>query len=254
MNKRKGKNSEPMRRSTRRTPPSGFYTPFQELDQLFGPTFSAGDSQERAPAGKVEFHPGDIKEETDDRSLFTRAMSGVSPLNGGVRQKVALRPRARKAPRFLAREELEAYAQLVDLVAGHGPFELSNSDEYIDGAVVGISPDVLKKLREGYFSHQDSLDLHGLTREQAREEVRSFLMDSFAARTRCVLIIAGRGLNSKDREPVLKNSLVAWFLRAPLKRVVLAFASARACDGGWGAFYVLLRKNGDKAPLITPAR
>ena len=143
---------------------------------------------------------------------------------------------------------------MVDLVAGEGPFELSYSDEYIDGAVLGISPEVLKKLREGYFSYQDYLDLHGLNRQQARSEVRDFIMECFAARRRCVLIIAGRGLNSKDKEPVLKNNLPIWLTRAPLKRVVLAFASARSYDGGWGAFYVLLRKNEGKAPLITPAR
>ncbi|MDR3566801.1 MAG: Smr/MutS family protein [Syntrophobacteraceae bacterium] len=53
---------------------------------------------------------------------------------------------------------------------------------------------------------------------------------------------------------MLKKSVVTWFMRAPLKRVVLAFASARSYDGGWGAFYVLLRKNADKAPPVTPAR
>jgi DNA-nicking Smr family endonuclease len=181
-------------------------------------------------------------------------MADVSPLQAGPVHKVPLRPPDREYPRFLAREEIEAYTRLVDLVAGDGPFELSSSDEYIDGAVLGISPKVLKKLREGYFSYQDSLDLHGLNREQAREEVRNFVMECFAARRRCVLIIAGRGLNSKDKEPVLKKHLITWFTRAPLKRVVLAFASARSYDGGWGAFYVLLRKNEGKAPLITPAR
>jgi DNA-nicking Smr family endonuclease len=249
MNKRKGKSFEPMRRSIRQKSPTGFYTPFQELDQLFGPNFSHLES----PAEKPQPHLYDFKGETDDHRLFQTAMADVSPLPAGTRARVPVR-HSRKPRRFLAEEEIEAYTQLVDLVAGQGPFELSNSDEYIDGAVLGISPEVLKKLREGYFSHQDYLDLHGLNRQQARQEVRDFLMESFASRTRCVLIIAGRGLNSKDREPVLKNSLVTWFMRAPLKRVVLAFASARSYDGGWGAFYVLLRKNEDKGPLITPAR
>lgn len=253
MNKGKGKSFQPMRRSKRHKVPTGFYTPFQELDQLFGPNFSAGQNQSDPVAERSQLHVDDFKAEIDDHALFRKAMADVIPLPAGQGVKVPLR-RARNSPRFLAEEEIQAYAQLVDLVAGDGPFELSNSDEYIDGAVLGISPDVLNKLREGYFSHQDCLDLHGLNREQAKAEVRDFLMDAFAARTRCVLIIPGRGLNSKDREPVLKNSLVAWFLRAPLKRVVLAFASARSYDGGWGAFYVLLRKNGQKGPLVTPAR
>jgi len=258
MNKRKGESLKPIRQSTRHRPPQSFYTPFQELDQLFGRIFST--AREKHPAKldlsfeKMCVSPPRIKGEPDEDSLFQRAMADVSPLQAGPVNRVPLRPPEREYPRFLVKEETEAYTRLVDLVAGDGPFELSCSDEYIDGAVLGISPKVLKKLREGYFSYQDSLDLHGLNRLQAREEVRNFVMECFAARRRCVLIIAGRGLNSKDKEPVLKKNLVTWFTRAPLKRLVLAFASARSYDGGWGAFYVLLRKNESKAPLITPAR
>ncbi|MEM5787362.1 MAG: Smr/MutS family protein [Syntrophobacteraceae bacterium] len=178
----------------------------------------------------------------------------MAPLPQKKRETVPARPPRKEPPRFLAREESEAFTELVDLVAGEGPFELSYSDEYVDGAVVGISPAVLKKLRGGGFSYQDHLDLHGFNRQQARTETVEFIMKSFGARRRCVLIIPGRGLNSKDKEPVLKNSLVAWLTRSPLKRVVLAFASARSYDGGWGAFYVLLRKNEGKAPVVTPAR
>ena len=257
MNKRKGESLKPMRRSTRHKPRQGFYTPFQELDQLYGQIFSS-HPQHLADLDplleKNGVHPHRIKIEADEDSLFQTAMADVSPLPAGPCKKVPLRGPEKKYPRFLAREETEAYTQLVDLVAGEGPFELSSSDEYIDGAVLGISPEVLKKLREGYFSYMDYLDLHGLNRQQAREKVRDFIMECFAARRRCVLIIAGRGLNSKDKEPVLKNNLPTWLRRAPLKRMVLAFASARSYDGGWGAFYVLLRKNEGKDPLVTPAR
>jgi DNA-nicking Smr family endonuclease len=257
MNKRRGESLKPMRRSTRHKPPDGFYTPFQELDQLFGTTFSKTRKLLGDPDPSLEktaFQIPRIKVEADDDSLFLKAMADVNPMPDGPYTKIPLRPAEKEHPRFFAMEEIEAYAQLVDLVAGEGPFELSGSDEYIDGAVLGISPEVLKKLREGYFSCQDTLDLHGLNREQAQDEVRDFIMECFAARRRCVLIIAGRGLNSKDKEPVLKKNLVTWFTRAPLKRVVFAFASARFYDGGWGAFYVLLRKNEGKGPLLTPAR
>jgi DNA-nicking Smr family endonuclease len=257
MTRRKGEKPKSMRPSSRRTPPCDFYTPFKELDQLFARNFLAG-MKHRAEidqsAEKTEPPPTVTDTQADDDSLFKSAMTGVTPLPAGPAKRIPIQPADRDGPRFLAMEQIEAYTQLVDLVAGHGPFELSYSDEYIDGAVLGISPEVLKKLREGYFSHHDYLDLHGLNRQQARSEVRNFIMESFNARRRCVLIIAGRGLNSKDKEPVLKNSLPIWLTRAPLKRVVLAFASARSYDGGWGAFYVLLRKREGKAPLITPAR
>lgn len=254
MNKRKGAQPNSARRSSRHKP-SGFYTPFEHLDQHLALNISNDSKYSTATesmAEKPEPLESDIAAEGDDEFLFQKAMTGVDRLP--AQSKVPLKPPERKYPRFLAREELDAYTQLVDLVAGEGPFELSSSDEYIDGAVLGISPEVLKKLRDGYFSYQDHLDLHGLNRQEARAETTAFLMDNFAAGKRCVLIIPGRGLNSRDKEPVLKNSLVTWLTRAPLKRVVLAFASACSYDGGWGAFYILLRKNEGKGPLLSPAR
>jgi len=257
MNKRKDESLKPKSRSSLHKLPRGFYTPFEKLDQLFARVFSTDPKHYPSLepfSEKNETIPPIIEAAADEDSLFQSAMADVSPLPDGPGKKVPLRPPERQYPRFLAREEIEAYTQLVDLVAGEGPFELSCSDEYIDGAVLGISPEVLKKLRQGYFSYLDYLDLHGLNRRQAQDEVRDFIMECFAAGRRCVLIIAGRGLKSKDKEPVLKNNLPIWLTRAPLKRVVLAFASARSYDGGWGAFYVLLRKNEGKGPLVTPAR
>ncbi len=252
MTKRKGKTNDPKRGSSRQKRLPGFYTPFKDLDQH--PVSSFSNDYERSDKPAVEKTGSAPAGDEIDEILFSKAMAEVNPMPSKVREKVPFRPPVKENPRFSAIEELEAYTQLVDLVAGQGAFELSCSDEYIDGAVVGLSPALLKKLRNGYFSYQDHLDLHGLTRQEAREETIRFVTSSFSERRRCVLIIPGRGLNSKDKEPVLKNSLVSWLMRAPLKRVVLAFASARPCDGGWGAFYVLLRKNEHKAPLISPAR
>jgi DNA-nicking Smr family endonuclease len=256
MNKRKVKNQHSMHRSSRQEPRTGFYTPFKDLDQHLAPNISNDSEHSKILLPDLEIiqpAPSVILTENDG-TLFENAMAGVNPLPAGSHGKIPFRPQEKAPPRFLAQEELEAYTQLVDLVAGEGPFDISYSDEYIDGAVLGISPEVLKKLREGYFSYQEHLDLHGLNRQEAKSEVVSFIMESFSVRRRCVLIIPGRGLNSKDKEPVLKNNLVVWLTRAPLKRVVLAFASARSYDGGGGAFYVLLRENEGKAPVVTPAR
>lgn len=255
MNKRREKHQNSERSSCQK--PSGFYTPFEGLDQHLTPNFSNDSKRQRKhiPVPEVKEPDPPVNEPESEESVFQRAMDGVDPLAAKkAKTRVPVGRPEKHQPRFLVREEMEAYAQLVDLVAGEGPFELSYSDEYVDGAVLGISPEVLRKLRTGYFSYQDHLDLHHLTRQQAKTEVIDFITESYAARRRCVLIIPGRGLNSKDKEPVLKNSLVAWLTHAPLKRLVLAFASARSYDGGWGAFYVLIRRNEDKGPILTPAR
>jgi len=237
--------------SKRKRSPQAFYTPFEGLDQHL--------SRESANTARdcvvVETRKVSVDVPEDGERLFREAMSGVVPLPRDGADRVPPSPPPKISPRFWEQEELEVHTYLVDLVTGDVPFELSYSDEYVDGAVVGLSPKVMKKLRQGELSYQDYVDLHGYNREEARNLVTRFLKRSVASKYRCVLIVSGRGLNSKDKQPVLKQSLVQWLIRAPLKRMVLAFASARSYDGGAGAFYVLLRRSEKKnPPLVTPAR
>jgi len=138
--------------------------------------------------------------------------------------------------------DAEALAELCDLVAGTTPFDLSDSDEYVEGAMVGVDARLLRRLRSGDFALQGHIDLHGMTTEEARPAVDRFLAQAHVDGKRCVLIVHGRGRNSKDQIPVLKRSLVRWLARGQSARQVLAFTSARPCDGGAGAVYVLLRR------------
>jgi DNA-nicking Smr family endonuclease len=175
----------------------------------------------------------------DELILFRREMKGVCPLSGrenyvGQRAEPPL-PREKS-------DEAEVMAQLADLVAGNVSFDLSSSDEHIEGIAFGLDRRLLKRLRQGYFAVQAHLDLHGKTRQEARDLVETFILDNRLSRRRCVLIVHGRGLNSKDHIPVLKESLKIWLAKGRIARSVLAFCSARATDGGAGAVYVLLRK------------
>jgi DNA-nicking Smr family endonuclease len=83
-----------------------------------------------------------------------------------------------------------------------------------------------------------------MTREEAKRTVEAFLRSSRNAGKRCVLVVHGRGLHSKDQLPVLKDALRTWLSTARFARHVLAFATARPSDGGAGAIYVLLRRAG----------
>ena len=122
------------------------------------------------------------------------------------------------------------------------PFALSDTDEFIEGCVRGLDPRVLKRLRKGDYSVQANLDLHGMRREEAKPELLAFIHKSRTDGKRCVLVVHGRGLHSKDQVPVLKESMRRWLLSERFAESVLAFATARPHDGGAGALYLLLRK------------
>jgi DNA-nicking Smr family endonuclease len=133
-------------------------------------------------------------------------------------------------------------AHLQGLVHGTLQIDITFTDEYIEGSVKGFSRKLMRKLKRGQFSVQDYVDLHGLNREEGEVKVKEFLLHSHARGLRCVLIVHGRGLNSPNSFPVLKEELPLWLNRGPIRKIVLAFSTALPHDGGTGAIYVLLRK------------
>jgi DNA-nicking Smr family endonuclease len=188
----------------------------------------------------------------DDRQLFEQAMAGVVPLPPAARARVEEpQPSAGRARPPLG-DEAEGLAQLADLVSGATDFDITDTDEYVEGRVAGLDPRLLRRLRAGEFAYQAHLDLHRMTSDEARVAVERFLREAVAKGRRCVLIIHGRGLNSKDQIPILKGRLTTWLTRGSPGRVVLAFATARPCDGGAGAVYVLVRRNRHgRAPFVV---
>jgi len=130
-------------------------------------------------------------------------------------------------------------ASLEDIVMGRKPLDLCMTQEYVEWINSDLKGDILEKLRGGRFSVQDCLDLHGFTLEGAETAVAEFLGESLKKRRRCVKIIHGRGLRSPNG-PVLKDAVIQW-LSCRYRKKIIAFVTARQCDGGLGALYVLLR-------------
>jgi len=178
----------------------------------------------------------------DDENSFNEAMTDVTPLPGESRKRVRSQDKDVRPAHPAPDDELEAVNRLHKLVKGSIEMDITFSDEYIEGAVSGVSRNIMRRLKRGQIPVQDHIDLHGLTKQEAEEEVRDFLVQSHRHGLRCVLIVHGRGLNSPDSLPVLKESLPVWLNRGPARKIVMAFASARPYDGGTGAIYVLLRR------------
>ncbi len=176
-----------------------------------------------------------------DEDFFAKAMADVEPL--AERHRVVRPTPVQKArPRVVEDPDTEVLAELSELVSGGGAFDITDTTEFLEGAVAGVDHRLVRQLRRGHFAFRRYLDLHGLTVAEARQEVSDFLQRALRDGERCVLIVHGRGLNSPDNVPVLKRKLVDWLSRGSFARSILAFTSARPCDGGAGALYILLRR------------
>ncbi len=190
---------------------------------------------------------------TDETSLFTQAMDGVMPLPNDlvVPEPPDQSAVVRQVRDTMKRQDQEVVDTLRALVTGKSRFDITCTGEYLEGHVISLDPRVLRQLKSGEFTIQAHLDLHGLVKEVARTTLNNFVQNSHAMGFRSLLIIHGRGLKS-DTGPVLKEGVVRWLTTGTLSHLVLAFCSARPCDGGTGAMYVLLKKRPVKSNWKRP--
>jgi len=179
--------------------------------------------------------PLDPRIDDEDAALFRSAVGDAVPL------RVAARHAARPAPRpaVAVQSLLDEHAALVESRDGAlDPDRALETGEEAAFLRDGLSRQVLRKLRRGHWVVQGELDLHGMTRAEAHEAVAAFVREAVRRARRCVRIVHGKGLGSKNREPVLKGKVRLWLAR---REEVLAFCQAPAAQGGSGAMLVLLR-------------
>jgi DNA-nicking Smr family endonuclease len=175
----------------------------------------------------------------DDQQIFEEAMADVVRIPHNICDEQPVQ----KLPNAVTdnNTESEILRQLEELVRTGKGFVVADTAEYIEGTGYRINRAVAERLHRGAFSIQGHIDLHGLRVEDAREVFEDFLKKSIGEGKRMVLVIHGRGLSSPAK-PILKTNVFKWLTSGPWRKWVLAFASARLCDGGAGATYVLLRK------------
>ena len=104
----------------------------------------------------------------------------------------------------------------------------------------GIRKKDLKKLRSGRFTVQSKIDLHGYKVHDAEKIFYNFVIKSHQKGNRNLLIITGKG---QDGEGKIRKSLHTWINKNELSKLVIFYTHASPKDGGYGAYYVRLRKN-----------
>jgi len=195
------------------------------------------------PIDQPPSEPEKTIEIPQDANIFNQAMSGVVPLEKKGTKKIPAHEKKTAPPYPVHNVDQEVMNHLRDLVDGTADMDITFSDEYIEGSINGVDKNTMRRLKRGQIPVQDHIDLHGLTQKDAEIRVREFLIRSQGRGLQCLLIVHGRGLNSPDSVPVLKERLPVWLNRGPARRIVKAFSSARPYDGGTGAIYVLMRRH-----------
>jgi DNA-nicking Smr family endonuclease len=220
---------------------SGNFRPFKNLQALLeekaielkSVSFPKPNDSSRLDKIKADQRP--------DRIIFKEAMAGVKKIsraNCAITSHTTFKHSS--SDKNLEFHEFESLVKLKNLIKYGTGFIVSLTPEYIEGTANNVNPEIARRLHHGYFSIQAHIDLHGLSAKDAQQAFDRFFNKSILSGKRAVLIIHGRGLSS-PYEPVLKIKVYQWLTAAPWHKWVIAFTSARLCDGGTGATYVLLR-------------
>ncbi len=159
----------------------------------------------------------------EESALFRESIGEITPIHYDKvsHPKRRIRSHHRKQP---------------PLHAPHSPEELKKFD------IQPLKRDkkVLRKLKSGQFPIDGKLDLHGKTQIQAELALKQFLEQAIYLGSQCILIVHGKGHNSSQHIPIIKETTRYILSQHP---GVVAYASATAKHGGSGASYVLLSPN-----------
>ena len=174
-------------------------------------------------------------------SVFQKAMDGVAPLKEGER-KTVVRPRAQPTVGQLRRRR-DAVAKGREENDRNpltfGEIERVNPFDVLAWKKDGVQPRVFRRLAQGKYPIEATLDLHQRTVKEARDDVFRFIRSSSRNGFRSVVIVHGRGDKSDDPAK-LKSYVAHWLVQSA---DVIGFHSAPRRDGGTGATFVLIRKS-----------
>lgn len=145
------------------------------------------------------------------------------------------KPKPRPIPK---QTKLDHKRVMQELAVSPTEHEEMQAGDVLSHMQAGVQKQVFKKLKRGQYRIEAELDLHGLTKLEAQEELATFIDQVRMEGIRCVRIIHGKGYGSSNKGPVIKPLVNQWLQR---RAEILAFCSARPVDGGTGAVYVLLK-------------
>lgn len=172
------------------------------------------------------------KDTDDDHQLFREMVGDVKPLTSDKVFHQQKKPKARVLTH--TEENTGSYSPFSDAQVEQSV----GSEEQLFFSRGGLQQKLLRNLKRGQITIEQTLDLHGLTSEQAQTTLQQFITHCQESGIRMACVIHGKGYRS-EQHPVLKSKVAHWLPQHP---AVLAFCSAQPRHGGAGAIYLLLKK------------
>ncbi|AKJ41670.1 hypothetical protein QQ39_05895 [Pragia fontium] len=162
----------------------------------------------------------------EEFALFRESVRGTKP----IQQDKAVhstKPKNKKiSPERLLQDQIDASFYFSDefqpLLSEEGPMRYVRP---------GASAYEVKKLRRGDYSPELFLDLHGLTQQQAKQELGALIAACRREHVHCACVMHGHGKH------ILKKQTPLWLAQHP---DVLAFHQASKEFGGDAAILVLI--------------
>jgi DNA-nicking Smr family endonuclease len=108
----------------------------------------------------------------------------------------------------------------------------------------GLDRRTAERLRKGEIAIERRIDLHGMTQDDAHAALDRFVRQCWKDGRRMLLVITGKGSGG---EGVLRRGVPRWLAAGEHAARILKVETAQARHGGGGAFYVLLRRQRDRA-------
>ena len=171
----------------------------------------------------------------EESELWRTAMRDAKPLK---RQRAAAKKAATAAPPAEPAAKPTPAKRLPPPAPAPPP---AKTPELTLGRSAGVDKRLAERLKRGQLPIDGTLDLHGLTQEEAHRQLDGFLAYAAQGGRRCLLVITGKGVWRSD-SGILREMVPRWLNEAPNRARVLAIANAQPRHGGSGALYVLLKR------------
>lgn len=102
-----------------------------------------------------------------------------------------------------------------------------------------LEPSGDKRVRRGRIQIDRRIDLHDMTRDQARPALFNLIRSAYAKDERCLLVITGKGLRLNG---ILRQNFPNWINSPDVRPMIASYAQAHIRHGGTGAWYVFLKR------------